>query len=77
MLASHGSLAARGAYRGRCATSRSRKDSPVLATRCAATSIFMRAMSTPVGHSRLQALQPTHSFIASAIASLVSAPSPS
>ena len=37
----------------------------------------MRAMSTPVGHSRRQALQETQSFIVSAISSEVSASGPS
>ena len=37
----------------------------------------MRAMSTPVGHSRRQALQETQSFIVSAISSDVSASGPS
>src|SRR2546423_504248 len=34
---------------------RSRSDSPYRAARAACTSIFIRAMSTPVGHSRLHA----------------------
>ena len=41
------------------------------------TSIFMRAMSTPVGQSRLQPLQLTQRSIASATASEVSASVPS
>ncbi len=41
------------------------------------TSIFIRAMSTPVGHSRRQALQETHSCSVSAMASEVSASGPS
>src|ERR1700755_2855590 len=56
--------------------SRSRSDSPRFATRAACTSIFMRAMSTPVGHSRRQALHETQSFIVSAISSEDSASGP-
>ena len=37
----------------------------------------MRAMSTPVGHSRRQPLHETQSFIVSAISSEVSASGPS
>src|SRR5580704_13805186 len=37
----------------------------------------MRAISTPVGHSRLQALQETQSFSVSAISSEAKAPTPS
>ena len=40
---------------------------PWRAARAASVSIFMRAMSTPVGHSRRQALQLTQRAIASAI----------
>src|SRR5674476_1381081 len=47
------------------------------AARPASTSIFMRAMSTPVGHSRRQALQETHSLSVSAISSEASASGPS
>ena len=36
-------------------------------------SIFIFDISTPVGHSRLQALQATHNFIVSVISLLVSA----
>ena len=45
--------------------------------RSAVTSTFIRAISTPVGHSRLQALQDTQSFIVSAISSLANAAGPS
>ena len=40
-------------------------------------SIFIRAISTPVGHSRLQALQDTHSFMVSAMSGLAKASAPS
>src|SRR5215467_8599643 len=50
---------------------RSCSESPRFATRAACTSIFMRAMSTPVGHSRRHALQETHSRNVSAISSKV------
>ncbi len=70
----------------RCHTAHSAADSRptgramtahVLAARAACTSIFMRAMSTPVGHSRRHALHETHSFSVSAISSEVSASGPS
>ncbi len=43
----------------------------------ASTSIFIFAMSTPVGHSRRQALQETHSFIVASISSEANASGPS
>ena len=67
------------AYRGRYATSLSPNEShPCRASlRAARTSIFILAMSTPVGHSRRHALHDTHNFIASATASDDSASGPS
>ena len=50
---------------------------PCRSARAASTSIFIFAMSTPVGHSRRHALQDTHSFIASASASDAMASAPS
>ena len=50
---------------------------PWRAARAAVASIFIRAMSTPVGHSRRQALQETHSAIAAATASPAMASAPS
>ena len=47
------------------------------AARAACTSIFMRAMSTPVGHSRRHALHETQSLSVSAISSETSASGPS
>ena len=40
------------------------------------TSTFIRAISTPVGHSRLHPLQDTHNFIVSAMSSLAIASGP-
>ena len=57
------------AYRGSSAISRSRRVRPLRSERAASASIFIFAMSTPVGHSRRHALQETHSDIASATAS--------
>ena len=62
-------MAAKGAQRGISAISRSRSGTPCTAARAACTSILSFAISTPVGHSRLQPLQETHSAIASAVAS--------
>ena len=45
--------------------------------RAAATSVFIAAMSTDIGHSRLQALQETQSFMVSCISSETSASGPS
>jgi hypothetical protein len=47
-----------------------------LAARAASTSIFIFAMSTPVGHSRLQPLQETQSFSVSIMASEAKASGP-
>ena len=63
-LNSQGSRRAQGAIAGRSPISRSRRLRPLLMRRADFTSIFMRAMSTPVGQSRLQPLQLTHRSIA-------------
>ena len=75
MLNSHGTRRAHGAISGRLPISRSRQRMPLAMRRAERTSIFMRAMSTPVGQSRLQPLQLTQRSIAAATASDVSAPS--
>ncbi len=50
---------------------------PFVLARAARTSIFIFAMSTPVGHSRRQALQETQSFSVSNISSEANASGPS
>ena len=69
--------ARKGARRGSSATRRSRRERPCRAARAASTSIFIFAMSTPVGHSRRQPLQETQSFIASSTSSEAIASAPS
>src|ERR1051325_195159 len=54
---------------------RARAGKPCFALYCAVNSTFMRAMSTPVGHSRLQPLHETHRSSASCTASSPCAPS--
>ncbi len=49
---------------------------PFAFARAASASIFILAMSTPVGHSRRQPLQETHSFSVSIISSEASASGP-
>ena len=70
-LAIFGIFANHGAYRGKKPISRSRADKPVFAILLCIISVFIRAISTPVGHSRRQALQPIQSFRLSSIASEV------
>ena len=66
-----------GASDGVAPISRSRQLKPLAMRRADFTSIFMRAMSTPVGQSRLQPLQLTQRSIAAATASERSPSDPS
>ncbi len=69
-LAMNGKRAAHGAHFGIVATRRSFSVSPCFFCQWKANSIFIFAMSTPVGQSRLQPLQLTQSESASRTASL-------
>jgi len=66
----NGKRAAHGAHFGMYATSLSFSDRPCLFCQWKANSIFIFAMSTPVGQSRLQPLQLTQRSSASRTASL-------
>ena len=77
-LANGAAMAAKGAQRGISAISRSLAPMPCAASPAPpAASIFIFAMSTPVGHSRRQPLQDTQSLSAACTSSEASASGPS